>query len=213
MVPSPLILSWIMDNQKVKSRRTRGILGVTIVGVITLASIGGLLGWILREGVDRNKTPPAVDWTDPSAHAFIFLYLCFGIIDACFQVIVQWTLGSLSNDPAVCARYAGAYRGTVSLGMCIAFTLDSKAVSYTAQVIMQLSVYTLALVSVYYVILRYVKQTNYFTEESVIVPAAIEEIAILSSTVPEKVVEHEHGKEQLANQIIIGSEEDAKMAV
>jgi hypothetical protein len=200
-----------MDSPKIKSRRMRGILGVTAIGIITIAALSGLLGWIIHEGVNRNKTPPGADWTDSSAQGFIFLYLFFGIIDACFQIVVQWTLGSLTNDPVLCARYAGAYRGTVSLGMCISFTLDAKAVSYKTQVIVQLAVYALALVSLYFVILTYVKETNYFTEENVIVPVAVEEKAVLSGEVPVEVIEHEHEKEQLAEQIVLGSKVGVKM--
>jgi hypothetical protein len=212
MIPAPLSLAWVMDSPKIKSRRMRGVIGVTAIGVITLAALSGLLGWIISNGVDRNKTPPSTDWTDSSAHAFIFMYLCFGIIDACFQIVVQWTLGALTNDPVVCARYAGAFRGTVSLGMCMTFTLDSKAVSYQTQVIIQLAVYALALVSLYYVILTYVKETNYFAEENVIVPVSVEEKAVLSGAVDVDVIEHEHEKEQLAQNMVVASKVEVTAA-
>ncbi len=163
MIPAPLAFAWIMDNPKIKSRRMRGVIGVTVIGVISMSALAGLLGWIITKGVDRNLTPPGADWTESSAQGYIFLYLFFGIIDACFQIVVQWTLSSLTNDPVLCARYAGAFRGTVSFGMCIAFTLDSQNISYKVQVIIQLAVYALAVACLYYVILTYIKETNYFT--------------------------------------------------
>lgn len=192
MIPSPLLLGWIMDSPKVKSRKTRGILGVTAIGVVTMSALSGLLGWIIVKGVDRTKPPPGADWTQSTAVGYIFLYLFFGIIDACFQCVVQWTLSSLTNDPVLCARYAGAFKGTVSLGMCVAFTLDAKAVSYKTQTIIQLAIYTLALVCLYYVIIVYVKETNYFLEESVIVPEAFEKKAILAGMVAEDSEHHLH---------------------
>ncbi|RFU33869.1 hypothetical protein B7463_g2471, partial [Scytalidium lignicola] len=201
MIPSPLLLGYLMDHPKIESRRTRGLLGVTAIGVITMASLSGLLGWIITKGVDRNLPPPGADWTESAAQGYIFLYLFFGIIDACFQIVVQWTLSALTNEPELCARYAGAFKGTVSFGMCIAFTLDSKAVSYKVQTIIQLVVYALALASLYYVISVYVTETNYFTEENVIVPASVEEKAVVSGMVPEDIIRHEHEKEQIAEQV------------
>lgn len=207
MIPAPLLLAWVMDSPKIKSRQMRGIIGVTAIGTITMASLAGVLGWIVVHGVDRNKTPPGADWTDSTAVGYIFLYLFFGIVDACFQIVVQWTLSALTNDPVLCARYAGAFRGTVSFGMCIAFTLDAKAVSYKVQIIIQLAVYALALASLYYVILVYVKETNYFAEENVIVPVAVEEQAIVAGLVSEDVVQHELELEKIARGLINTDEE------
>ncbi len=55
----------------------------------------------------------------------------------------------MTNDPVLCVRYAGAFKGTVSFGVCITFTLDVEAVSYMVYIIIQLAVYALALVSLY----------------------------------------------------------------
>lgn len=60
-----------------------------------------------------------MDWIESAFGLGIVLYLLFGAIYACFQVTVQWTLAALANDPAPCARYAGAPKGTVSLGMYV----------------------------------------------------------------------------------------------
>lgn len=176
MIPAPLVLSFAaMDNQRIRSRRRRGLIGAGGVGVLTLAVYGGLLGWIIKNDIDRTKPPPGVDWTSDAFAAGIILYIIFGIIYACFQIATQWTLGALSNDPSTCARYAGAFKGTVSLGMCISFVIDSHGINYKKQTIIQLLLYALGLACLLYVNAVYVKETNYFAEEDVIVPAAIEE--------------------------------------
>jgi hypothetical protein len=184
MIPAPLCLAWVMDSPKIGSRRTRGFAAVSVVGLITMGALGGLLGWITNQDVNRNNPAPGLDWTDSGFGAGVVLYILFGIVDACFQIIVQWTLGSLTNDPVLCARYAGAFKGTVSLGMCIAFTLDSKAVSYKTQVIIQLVLYAVALCCLFYVIYYYVEDTKYFKEENVIVPAAVEENLVIAGKIP-----------------------------
>ncbi|KAL2211522.1 hypothetical protein CC79DRAFT_1363819 [Sarocladium strictum] len=174
MIPAPILLAMVMDSKHVQSRRLRGVLGASIVGIITMGATAGLLGWIMRNNIQRDDHPPAVDWTDSAYAAAIILYLLFGAIFACFQICVQWTLASLTNEPTLCARYAGAFKGTVSLGMCVSFTVDSQGMTFRDQTILQLAVYALGIVSLMYVMLTYVKQTNYFDEAGVIVPASVE---------------------------------------
>ncbi|KAJ9145453.1 Membrane transporter protein [Pleurostoma richardsiae] len=198
MIPAPICLAMIMDNPRIASRRTKGLIGTAVVGVITMATTAGLLGWVIHNNVNGDNDPPAVDWTDSAFAAGFILYLLNGIIYACFQIAVQWTMASLTNDPALCARYAGAFKGTVSLGMCISFTIDSQGVSYRNQVIIQLALYGFGLVCLFWVIAYYVKETNYFLEDSVIVPAKIEEKAVTLGLVAEDVIEHEHQKELIA---------------
>lgn len=174
MIPSPIILAWVMDNRRVQSRKLRGVLGASLVGIITMGATCGLLAWVIRNNVGREGDSPAVDWTDSAFPVGIVLYLLFGMIYACFQIAVQWTLASLTNDPSLCARYAGAFKGTVSLGMCVSFTVDSQGMLFLDQVIMQLVLYAVGIASLLWVIICYVKQTNYFTEEGVIVPTSAE---------------------------------------
>ncbi|KIW67908.1 hypothetical protein PV04_07123 [Phialophora macrospora] len=207
MIPAPLILASMMDSSFIKTRRMRGVVGVTAIGTITMASLAGVLGWICVHDVDRTKPPPGVDWTHGTGVSYIILYLFFGIVDACFQIVVQWVLSALTNDPVLCARYAGAFRGTVSLGMCIAFTLDAKAVSYKNQIIIQLCIYALALCSLYYVIFKYVKETNYFAEENVIVPVSFEEKALVEGLVTEEAVRREQELERIARGLAATSTE------
>lgn len=209
MIPAPLILTAIMGSPRLKTRRIQGLVGASIVSITTLACFGGLLGWVIHNDVDRTKTPPAVDWTDSAFAGGFILYLLSGVVYACFQIIAQWTLGSLSNDPSVCARYAGAFKGTVSFGMCISFTIDSQMVSYRDQTIIQLCIYALGIVSLLYVIWFHVKDTNYFLEEAVIVPLSAEERAVMSGKVPQEVIEHEHIKERIAEEITEGVKVDS----
>ncbi|KAL4882103.1 MFS general substrate transporter [Aspergillus karnatakaensis] len=181
MIPSPFLLAWLLDNKHIQSRKSRGLIGTTYVALITLGATSGLLAWVFRNNVTHGSsnsnatttttTPsPLVDWTDSAFTAGIILYLLFGIIYACFQIVVQWTLAALTNDPALCARYAGAFKGTVSLGMCVSFTVDSQGMAFRDQVVMQLVLYAVGIGCLGYVVLVYVQQTNYLVEEGVVVP-------------------------------------------
>ena len=199
MIPCPLALAYIMDTKYIKSRRRRGALGVGIMGTITLASSAGLAGWIVKSNVNRQENqPPGIDWTDAAFAPGFVLYLLFGIIYATYQICVQWTLASLTNDPVRCARYAGMFKGTTSLGMCISFVLDSQGVSYLKQLIVQFVLYGVGLTCLLGIIWYGVKETNYFQEDDVIVPHAIEEKALLEGTIPKEQIERERAKERLA---------------
>ena len=95
-----------------------------------------------------------------------------GIIYATYQIVVQWVLGALSNDPVECSRLAGLFKGTTSLGMCISFVLDSKNVAYIDQLIVQFTLYAIGLVFLLGIIWFCVKDTNYFKEANVDNPPA-----------------------------------------
>ncbi|KAK8200219.1 major facilitator superfamily domain-containing protein [Phyllosticta capitalensis] len=194
MIPAPLAMAWVMDNKRIKSRRKKGMMGSIMMGAITMGATVGLLIWIIVNGIDANDPAPGIDWTDSSFTSGFILYLLFGIVYATFQICVQWTMSALTNDPVLCARYAGAFKGTVSLGMCISFVMDSEGVSYKTQTIIQLCLYVVGLVSLYGVIWVYVRETNYFLEEAVIVPRHVEEEAIVTGLVAEEVIEHERAK-------------------
>lgn len=192
MIPAPLALSYIIDSQR-STRRVRGALGSSIMGLITLGATAGLLGWIMHNDIDAGThEPPGIDWTDPQFASGFVLYLLFGIVYATFQICVQWTLGSLTNDPVKCAYFSGAFKGTVSLGMCISFVMDSQKVSFRVQTMTQFVLYVVGIVSLLYVIWVFVPDTNYFTEESVIVPKRIvERVLVEGIMIPEADVEHD----------------------
>lgn len=87
MIPCPLALAWITDISYIKSRRIRGLVGVAIMGTITLAASAGLAVFIVEKDVNREKnTPPRVDWSDGAFAGPFILYLLFGIVYATYQV-------------------------------------------------------------------------------------------------------------------------------
>ncbi|KAF2102542.1 hypothetical protein NA57DRAFT_71532 [Rhizodiscina lignyota] len=201
MIPCPLVLASILDTSRIKSRRMRGMVGTACMGTLTLAVCAGLAGWIAKNDVNRQKnTPPGVDWSDSAFGAGFILYLLEGIVYACYQICVQWTLGALSNDPIQCARYAGLFKGTTSLGMCVSFILDSQNVSYMDQLIVQFVLYGVGLVFLFGILWFQVKETNYFLEEDVIVPHKFEEKLTIEGKINEQQLEHEREKELLAEQ-------------
>ena len=174
MIPASFILARVMDTRYIKRRRTRGMLGMSIMAIVTSGTYAGLSVFISYNNIDRTRPPPAVDWTDSRYAAGLILYLLTGIIYSGYQIATQWVLGALTNDPAKCARYAGLFKGTTSLGLCAWFIMDGQDVSYRTQQASQFALYAMGLVSLFGITWCYVKDTNYFLEADVIAPRHVE---------------------------------------
>ncbi|TVY45088.1 putative membrane protein [Lachnellula subtilissima] len=134
----PLILSFILDSKYVQRRRTRGIMGVAFIGTITLCSCAGLAAFIEENDINqRLYKARGHDWTDSAFAKCFVIYLFFGMLYSGLQIFIEWILAALTNDPAVLARYAGLFKGTGSLGICVSFLLDSRKVPYIWQLTVQ----------------------------------------------------------------------------
>ena len=75
------------------------------------------------------------------------------------------------------ARYAGVFRGVTALGMMFSFIIDGNGGTYIAQLSFQFACYFVGILFLYFVTITYVTNTNYFLEDSVIVPRHVEEDA------------------------------------
>jgi len=84
---------------------------------------------------------------------------------------------SLTNDHARLARYAGVFRGVTALGMMFSFIIDGNGGGYITQLSFQFACYFVGIVFLYIATVFFVVDSNYFKEENVIVPFAVEEKA------------------------------------
>lgn len=93
-------IGYIMDFS-FKSRRQRGLVGIGVVALLSSAIWGGGLANQLKH------SPHKLDFKDSgSAFAGPFvLYFSFGLLDAMFQSMVYWVIGTLADDSEVLSRY------------------------------------------------------------------------------------------------------------
>ena len=68
----------MLDNKKIKSRRTRGVVTVAAVAIIVIAGWIGLTVWLYKNPMDLEN-PPLFDWTDGPFGGFFVLNLIFGM--------------------------------------------------------------------------------------------------------------------------------------
>lgn len=97
----------------------------------------------------------------------------------------------------MCSRYAGLFKGTVGLGLCVSFVLDARYVSFLNQEILLFCFLASGIVALFVVIKIQVRETNYFLEDNVITPLKFEEKLQITTEQKEK----ERYKEELAIQI------------
>ncbi|XP_068316655.1 UNC93-like protein 1 [Pyrus communis] len=136
-------IGYVMDFS-FKSRRTRGFVGISVVGVLgTAIWIGGLANQL---NYSRSDLPEKLDFKDSgSAFAGPFvLYFSFGLLDAMFQSMVFWVIGALANNSEILSRYAGFYKGIQSAGAAVAWQVDTRKASFLSQLVTNFALYTVS---------------------------------------------------------------------
>ncbi|KAK5203348.1 hypothetical protein LTR47_009572 [Exophiala xenobiotica] len=194
---APYLLIHILDNPNISSRRRRGIIGTAIMGIITLGACVGLYIWLKVVNYAHLTETPAVDWTGADFAGMFVIYMLFGLIYSGYQVVVEWTLSALTNDPSTLAQFAGMIKGTSALGICISFIMAAQKVPTVGQLSLQFGLYVLGYIGHFYVIAYHVPDTNYFAEENVIAPVHVEDSFIQKGLSDEQRA-MEHAKEREA---------------
>lgn len=89
--------TWIglmLDNAKISSQRTRGLVSVAAVAIVVIPSWIGLTVWLYKNPMDLLN-PPLFDWTDGPFGGFFFLNLLFGMD----MVIVSVLHRTVATEP------------------------------------------------------------------------------------------------------------------
>lgn len=103
-IPCGYGLQCIFDNKKWK-RRTRALLGLTVVGVPLMAA------WIWEiirvRNYDRSNPPTkGLDWTESEFAPIFVLFMMNWIASSLWQYVILYFLGTLTNSPRKSANYA-----------------------------------------------------------------------------------------------------------
>lgn len=102
-----IVVGYIMDFS-FKSRKVRGLVGITVVGILgTAIWIGGVFNQRTYNHQDVVlKSVRILDFKESGtdfAGPFV-LYFSYGLLDAMFQSMVYWIIGALANDSAILSR-------------------------------------------------------------------------------------------------------------
>lgn len=116
-LPASFALTYILDSPRFGKRKTRSLIGITVMSAITLGICSAETGWLVENNINRNVDGPSIDWTDSEFVAPFIIYIIYGSVYSIYQIATQYVICALTNDPERLARYAGVFRGVTAFGM------------------------------------------------------------------------------------------------
>lgn len=155
-------IGYVMDFS-FKSRRKRGLVGICVVALLASAIWGGAVANQIKH---HHETLDFKDSGSRFAGPFV-LYFTFGLLDAMFQSMVYWVIGTLANDSEILSRYTGFYKGIQSAGAAVAWQIDNHNVSPMTQLIVNLVLTTVSYPLMLVLVMLAVKENNIEEEEPV----------------------------------------------
>ncbi|KAK9311132.1 major facilitator superfamily [Lipomyces starkeyi] len=104
-----------------------------LIGLFSLTMViyGG--GYAFQKQYTRGSPDNNEDWTTSGYAGPMFLYFFYGLFDACWQGIVYWFLGSLSNSGRRTANFVGFYKGIQSAGAVVMWAWDSTSPEFMTE--------------------------------------------------------------------------------
>ena len=91
-----------------------------------------------------------------------------------YQLVCQWVIAALTNDPQALARYAGLAKGGLAGGLASAFGTEAAGLAQTSVLAYCFSLQFAGLFCMMLVCWKCVSPTNYLSEDTVIVPLSFE---------------------------------------
>jgi len=162
IVGALLIGFFVLDGTRFR-RRTRGLLGLGFVAIMTIATWSCALAWQVK----FDRTPRTkVHYTDKAYHAKGALFFFFFFTDASYQALAYWIMGAISNDPFTLARFTGFYKAIQSAGGAGSFGMDAVSTPFLNEL---LASWVMMLVSLPLagIVIWGIKDTSYTEEKTV----------------------------------------------
>jgi hypothetical protein len=158
-IVASILIGQLLDYKGLH-RRSRGLLGLFIVGLICMGVWAG--GLVFQLTFDRSFASP-INWTSPGFGGPFFLYMMYGFTDALYQSYLYWLMGAMSNDSNTLARYAGFYKAVQSAGGAISFGIDAVHTSLIVELIICWALVAVSLPLIW-LVARQVTDTNMDSE-------------------------------------------------
>lgn len=153
------------------NRRRRALIASAFVAALIIGSHSGLLSFICTHNLDRHHLPPRVDWNDGDKFARpLVIYIFLGFTSYIFQNYLLWLLATFTNDPAVLSRYSGYVEALKSLGLIVAFGIDSHRTAFLTEEITYLTLLLVGTLLCVVSAVLYTRDTEMGDENSAFAP-------------------------------------------
>ncbi|PWN52671.1 hypothetical protein IE53DRAFT_366991 [Violaceomyces palustris] len=126
-IPAALLLSKLLDGSKGLNRRSRGILGFSILSLVTISSWVALWVWqsLRHDGMDRSLPHSTIDWKDKDWVGGFIVYIIFGLSYPTYHVVLVYYFSSLASEGQTSMSvYASIFKGSQALGIALAFGVE-----------------------------------------------------------------------------------------
>ncbi len=110
-IPAALFLGWILDNERLGSRKRRAFIGITFDACWIISTYIAQTAWLASWRFDRSVPGPMIDCTDPAYAGAIVIYMLYAAQYGIFQNMVIYVLGTLTNEPRKTAAIGGLFVG------------------------------------------------------------------------------------------------------
>jgi hypothetical protein len=133
-IPTCLLLGWILDNEKLGSRKKRALIGITFDAVWITGTYIAQTAWLASWKFDRSAPGPEIDYTDPAYAGAVVIYIFYAAQYGIFQNMVIYILGTLTNEPRKTAALGGLFVGGKLYHSKILKRMDTDEIQFSAQV-------------------------------------------------------------------------------
>jgi len=126
IVGALMIGFFVLDGTRFR-RRTRGLIGLAFVSIMTIVVWSCALAWQVK----FDRTPRTkLHYTENAYHGKGALFFFFFFCDASYQALAYWIMGAISNDPFTLARFTGFYKAIQSAGGAGSFGMDATSTPF-----------------------------------------------------------------------------------
>ncbi|EED17435.1 conserved hypothetical protein [Talaromyces stipitatus ATCC 10500] len=169
-IPVTLFMGFLLDTERLGSRRKRAFMGITFDAVWITGTYTAQTVWLASWKFDRSVEGPAIDCTDSAYAGAVVIYMFFAAQYGIFQNVVLYVVGTLTNDPRKLAAMGGFFVAWLSAGTAVSFGVDATAQPYENENAAYFALTTLCWPILYFITWKCTTDTNYMKEDTVIVP-------------------------------------------
>ncbi|KIK52136.1 hypothetical protein GYMLUDRAFT_180491 [Collybiopsis luxurians FD-317 M1] len=119
-------MSVLLDSKF--KRRTRAFAGWTVLLAMVFAT--QTWAYFYQTQYTRQTPLPKIDIYSGRYIGRVFLYICFGLLDAMWQTTSYWLMGAISNDAGKLAIMVGFYKSLQSAGAAGVWRIDAVKLPY-----------------------------------------------------------------------------------
>lgn len=79
-IPASIGLTYILDNPRFGLRKTRALIGISVMSAVTLGICSAEAAWLAQRKINRDVPGPSVDWSESEFAGGFVIYTIYGSV-------------------------------------------------------------------------------------------------------------------------------------